>query len=95
MEYFSLEEIKTHNNIESCWIVINSKVYDVTSYLKRDLHPGGKEVLLKHAGMDATTIFIDIHSNDAWKFLDQYFIGNVSTISAQGRGSWLLWWWWR
>ena len=77
MEHFSLEEIQKHNNIDSCWIVINKKVYDVTSYLKRELHPGGNEVLFKYGGKDATPNFTDIHSKDAWLMLHEYYIGDV------------------
>ncbi len=44
MEY-SAEEVATHNTEQSCWIIINGKVLDVTKWLKN--HPGGKSVLLK------------------------------------------------
>ena len=31
---FTLEEIKKHNTAESLWLVIEGKVYDVTSFRK-------------------------------------------------------------
>lgn len=34
-------QVSKHNTSDSAWIVINSKVYDVTHYLNK--HPGGKE----------------------------------------------------
>lgn len=39
--------------------------------MKRDLHPGGNEVLQKYAGKDATESFSVLHSDDAWSELEQ------------------------
>ena len=51
-------------------------VYDISKYL--DEHPGGAEVLLDVAGMDATDQFEDIgHSGDARKELANYKIGTL------------------
>lgn len=35
----SHDQIKEHNSTDDCWIVLHSKVYDVTAFL--DEHPGG------------------------------------------------------
>jgi nitrate reductase (NAD(P)H) len=35
-----LEEIQKHDKMDDAWLIINNKVYDVTSVL--DWHPGGK-----------------------------------------------------
>ena len=35
-----------------CWLGIDGLVYDVTKFL--DDHPGGPEIVLEHAGKDAT-----------------------------------------
>ncbi len=48
----SYEEVQRHNTADDCWLVINGQVYDVTAFL--NLHPGGKQVILKMAGQDAT-----------------------------------------
>jgi nitrate reductase (NAD(P)H) len=37
---FTLEEIQKHDKMDDAWLIINNKVYDVTSVL--DWHPGGK-----------------------------------------------------
>ncbi|KAG9042290.1 Cytochrome b2, mitochondrial precursor [Serendipita sp. 407] len=55
----SYEEVKRHNTAESCWVIINGIVYDVTEFL--DVHPGGRHVILKAAGTDATRLFTPIH----------------------------------
>ncbi len=52
------------------------KVVDVTKYLS--LHPGGSEVIVEHAGGDASSMFEDIgHSNDARAVMAEYVIGDV------------------
>ena len=37
-EFKELSEIFDHNTKESCWLLIEGKVYDVTNFK----HPGGK-----------------------------------------------------
>ncbi|KAJ2818448.1 Cytochrome b5 type B (outer mitochondrial membrane) [Coemansia furcata] len=70
------EQIKQHSTREDIWIVVHGKVYDVTKFL--DEHPGGEEVILEHAGIDATEAFEDIgHSDDARDLLKEYFIGDL------------------
>ncbi|KAJ2447978.1 hypothetical protein GGF42_005275 [Coemansia sp. RSA 2424] len=73
---FTGEQIQQHATREDIWIVVHGKVYDVTLFL--DEHPGGEEVILEHAGIDATEAFEDIgHSDDARDLLSKYFIGNL------------------
>jgi cytochrome b involved in lipid metabolism len=83
MDTYTKHDIMSHNTTDSCWIVIDAKVYDVTSYLKRNLHPGGNDLLLKYAGDDATSNFSDIHSKNAWYALEEYYIGKVMKDSKQ------------
>lgn len=57
-------ELLKHKTKDSCWVLVDSKVYDVTKYLEE--HPGGAEILLKYAGKDATAEFAKVkHSSDA------------------------------
>ncbi|CAH3020132.1 unnamed protein product [Porites evermanni] len=73
---FSLEEVSFHADQNSCWIVIKDGVYDVTDFVGE--HPGGREIMLEHAGLDATTVFQDIgHSAEALKILAKYYIGEL------------------
>ncbi len=38
------EELAVNNTEQSCWLAIEGKVYDVTSFLEE--HPGGKKTVL-------------------------------------------------
>lgn len=37
----SASEVATHSKADDCWIVVNGKVYDLTSFAPN--HPGGPE----------------------------------------------------
>ncbi|XP_012661570.1 cytochrome b5 type B [Otolemur garnettii] len=74
--YYRLEEVAKRNSLEELWLVIHGRVYDVTRFLNE--HPGGEEVLLEQAGVDASESFEDVgHSTDAREMLKQYYIGDV------------------
>ena len=79
---YSLEEVGMHGQPQDCWMVIEGQVYDVSEFVKQDLHPGGDEIL-KGCGIDATELFVDrpggegSHSSKARAMLDQYLIGKL------------------
>ncbi|KAH7141869.1 FMN-dependent dehydrogenase-domain-containing protein [Dactylonectria macrodidyma] len=54
-----IAEVEKHNSRESCWVVIDGNVFDVTEFLNR--HPGGSNVILRRAGMDATEEYEQVH----------------------------------
>ncbi|CAD7957385.1 unnamed protein product [Amoebophrya sp. A120] len=75
----SLAELKKHRTRESCWVVIDSKVYDVTPFLP--LHPGGEDLIVKAASYDATGVFELTHGEGlrySLRILNQFFIGLVA-----------------
>ncbi len=51
---YTVEDVGKHSNNESCWLIIDGLVYDVTPYLA--LHPGG-EAILRNAGKDSSLGF--------------------------------------
>lgn len=64
------------------WLVIDSKVYDVTKF--RDLHPGGAYVLTekKIAGQDATDAFFSLHRQELLR-RPQYSRLQIGTIKGE------------
>ena len=51
-------EVSKHCFQHDCWVIIDNKVYDVTSYVPR--HPGGALIYVK-AGGDCTQLFASYH----------------------------------
>lgn len=78
----SSEEIAKHNVSGDCWIIIESKVYDVTGFISS--HPGGGALIIPYCGIDASEAFrtkdknppVD-HTQFANGLLNNYFIGNI------------------
>ncbi|ORY02323.1 hypothetical protein K493DRAFT_83995 [Basidiobolus meristosporus CBS 931.73] len=85
MKLISASDVAKHDSQKSCWMIIHGKVYDLTNFLEE--HPGGKKILLKYAGKDATEAFDPIHPKDIIaKYLPpEVCLGeiDVSTIVAE------------
>lgn len=61
----TLDEVALHCTAETgYWVSVGAFVYDITLSVLDDLHPGGKAILLKYAGRDATAAF-RAHSEEA------------------------------
>ncbi|GLH12907.1 hypothetical protein R5R35_006083 [Gryllus longicercus] len=79
---FNLSDVSKHKNKDSSWILIHGVVYDVTKYLNE--HPGGSEILLEHAGKNATQDFESIgHSEEARSKMKEFAIGKICDADAQ------------
>ncbi|MEM4259819.1 MAG: cytochrome b5-like heme/steroid binding domain-containing protein [Candidatus Woesearchaeota archaeon] len=79
----TVETVATHNSLSDCWIIINGRVYDVTSYV--NLHPGGSAGLAKACGKDGTQLYISKnknppkdHSANAYSLLETYYVGDLN-----------------
>ena len=82
---FCLEEVAQHNSAHDCWIVIQGKVYNVTTI---PCHGGGAgPLLLESCGTDATELWEvkpdteEPHSQKAQDILDDYYIGDLEEDS--------------
>lgn len=79
---YSMDEIAQHKDAESCWLLVEGKVYDVTNFIPQ--HPGG-EVILKGCGQDATELFNTKdgkgmpHSGSAHELMKDYYIGDLQS----------------
>lgn len=65
----TVSDVAKHSNRESCWVIIEGRVYDVTDFLEE--HPGGPEIILRYAGK----VFHGL--------LDSYYILQSTTNNSQ------------
>ncbi|KAF5371965.1 hypothetical protein D9615_008065 [Tricholomella constricta] len=82
MKEFSIEEVAKHNTEGDLWIIIDSKVYDLSKFA--NLHPGGANVLFADsvAGKDATQVFFGLHRQEVL-FKPQYTRLQIGKIQGQ------------
>ncbi|KIY61838.1 acyl-CoA dehydrogenase NM domain-like protein [Cylindrobasidium torrendii FP15055 ss-10] len=61
---FTWEEVEKHNKEGDLWIVVDSKVYNVSRFA--DMHPGGANVFHMPgiAGKDTTDVFFGLHRHE-------------------------------
>jgi cytochrome b involved in lipid metabolism len=52
---FTMEQVKANNTAQKCWSVIDSNVYDLTSWIMS--HPGGASAISSLCGIDGTAAF--------------------------------------
>jgi len=72
------EEVASHNKpTESLYIVIDDDVYDLTKF--QDEHPGGKKILSRVAGKDASKQFWKYHNESILKKYQRLKIGSLDT----------------
>ncbi len=73
----SQAEVEQNNDTESCWTIVDGKVYDITSYIPR--HPGGVGAISSTCGQNGTTLFQSqpSHSSSATQQLESLYIGEL------------------
>jgi len=76
LKEFTREEVAKHNTKESTWIIIDTRVYDLTRFSA--MHPGGEGVILEVAGKEATDQFYGLHRQSVLnKYGPKYLIGTI------------------
>ncbi|KAH8553511.1 cytochrome b5-like heme/steroid binding domain-containing protein [Umbelopsis sp. PMI_123] len=75
MQVYSAEEVAKHNTDKDAWVIVGGKVYNVTDFLSE--HPGGKKILLKSTGKDATEQFKNFHDDAVLESVAKPFLIGV------------------
>ncbi|KAL1858576.1 hypothetical protein Plec18170_002776 [Paecilomyces lecythidis] len=78
---FSKDEVSSHNKSDSLWVVIDEDVYDLSKF--QDEHPGGKKILQRVAGKDASKQFWKYHNEGILKkYKGKLQIGSLDSKKA-------------
>ena len=70
----ALADVAKHATASDCWMAIDGKVYNVTSFIPN--HPGG-EAILRGCGKDASDMFNSRHGERAKALLPSFYIGDL------------------
>ncbi|KAF1355398.1 acyl-CoA dehydrogenase-like protein [Delphinella strobiligena] len=74
-------EVAKNNTEDSLWMIIDSRVYDVTDFVEG--HPGGEAVLKQVAGADATEAFYNLHRQEVLQKYQSLVIGTIDGEKPQ------------
>ncbi|MCZ8343098.1 MAG: hypothetical protein O9301_08710 [Leptospira sp.] len=81
-KFYRMEEVIQHNSAQSCWIIIDNQVFDVTDYNKD--HPTRLDVILKWCGKESSNAYNTKdrkngrpHSKFAKQILPEFYIGDL------------------
>lgn len=75
---FTQADVATHNKGSDLWIIIDGDVYDITKF--QEDHPGGKKILARVGGKDASKLFWKYHNEGILKkYQKQLMIGSLDT----------------
>ncbi|XP_029991568.1 fatty acid 2-hydroxylase [Sphaeramia orbicularis] len=81
--FFSETEVARHCTKESCWVLLGTRVYDVTAFLR--MHPGGEALILRRSAKDLSPDMEGPphrHSENARRWMEQYYIGELDRDSG-------------
>ena len=77
---YSREEVSKHDSVEDAWVIVDQRVFDVTSFL--DSHPGGLSITEEYLGSDISSLLrsddVHRHSPTAFEVLEQYCVGRLA-----------------
>lgn len=86
LRQFTRGEVAKHSQAGDCWVILAGKVYNVSSWL--DIHPGGSNPLISHAGKDGTDAWEEAgHTARARRLMDRYVVGEIVPEQVQRRYS--------
>lgn len=82
--FFTQREVARHCTKDSCWVLLGTRVYDVTAFLR--MHPGGEALILRRSGKDVSQEMEGPphrHSENARRWMEQYYIGELDRDSGE------------
>jgi cytochrome b involved in lipid metabolism len=100
LQSYTMCEIRRHNTADSCWLLVGDTVYDATSYMAQNQHPGGVTSILKRSGgaIDCTLDF-NFHSKRGKKLWQKYRVGKLCKCRGPngnhdhgGEKQWWMFW---
>ncbi|KIW98921.1 uncharacterized protein Z519_00584 [Cladophialophora bantiana CBS 173.52] len=75
---FSAADVASHNKANNLYIIVDEDVYDLTKF--QDEHPGGKKILQRVAGKDASKQFWKYHNEGILKkYKAKLQVGSLDT----------------
>jgi len=75
---FSKADVAKHSKSDSLYIIVDDDVYDLTKF--QDEHPGGKKILQRVAGKDASKQFWKYHNEGILKkYQKQLLVGSLDS----------------
>lgn len=75
---FTASDVASHNKSDSLYIIVDGDVYDLTKF--QDDHPGGKKILQRVAGKDASKQFWKYHNDGILKkYKTKLQVGSLDT----------------
>ncbi|KAH8761501.1 putative acyl-CoA dehydrogenase [Hyaloscypha sp. PMI_1271] len=78
---FTQADVASHNKPNDLYIIVDEDVYDLTAF--QDEHPGGKKILTRVAGKDASKQFWKYHNEGILKkYKGKLQVGSLNTKAA-------------
>lgn len=79
---FTTADVAAHNKPNDLFIIVDEDVYDLTKF--QDEHPGGKKILTRVAGKDASKQFWKYHNDGILKkYKAKLLVGSLNTKAAE------------
>ncbi|KAK5126789.1 hypothetical protein LTR85_009723 [Meristemomyces frigidus] len=75
---FAASDVASHNKPDNLWIIVDDDVYDLTKF--QEEHPGGKKIIQRVAGKDASKQFWKYHNESILKkYQKQLQVGSLDS----------------
>jgi L-lactate dehydrogenase (cytochrome) len=78
-----MDDLSTHDNPESCWVLFYDQVYDLTEHAYR--HPKiGKAAIHPYCGINGTDAFSNVHEKSYLESIDDLNVGTLEATNSPG-----------